>query len=69
MVEASNSLLLQMFGLMVASFQPPLHSMGSVEALHVLVVDSCQLLTQLLRLMTLQQDLTVVSVVLTDHYN
>jgi hypothetical protein len=60
MVAASYSLLVQMFGLLVACVQQPLRSMGGVATSHVVGVDSCSLLRQLFRLMTLQQDLTVV---------
>jgi hypothetical protein len=68
MVAASYFLQVQMFGLMKTCVQSPIHSMGGDAASHVLVVDSSSLLRQLLRLMTLQQDLTVVSVVLAARY-
>ena len=64
MVAASYLLLVQTFGLVVACFQPPLRSKGGV----VVAVDFCSILRQLFRLMTLQQDLIVVSVVLVAHY-
>jgi hypothetical protein len=68
MVAARYLTLVQTFGRLVACFQPPLRIKGGVASSHVVVVDFCSMLRQLLRLMTLQQDLSVVSVVLTAHY-